>query len=431
MFSILNGGRNMVKTSENQPVKKKRNTRGMGSIRQKNGGYEGRITVKVNGKSQQISLYNKDKRILVQEMIKKKQEANDNEYVDKDKITLEEWLKKWIRIHKRPFVKPRTLQGYIEKINKNIIPYLGNYPMQSLSRLVLQEYFSDLTTGNEKKDIKKYSPKTIKEIKSILNMALEDAEIDKIIKFNPIPTIRTPRVQRQKKKPIISPTEQQQLIEILLSERNGLCYIFIMNTGVRPGESGGMKWKHYSYENSNVKVRDNYGKITYYDDDFKKIESTFEEKDLKTQSSYRNIPLQQWLNDMMYAYMLYVMEQKGYTDKKQLDDEYIFMNSAGHALSSDYLWNTLARILKRHNFKHLSVYQLRHLFATRCIDVNIPINQVQHYLGHALASTTMDIYVEYDEDTNKSEIKKLEKVNNIQVVPEFLKGIEHKMSKCI
>lgn len=127
MFSILNGGRAMVRTSQNQSVKKKRNTRGMGSIRQKNGGYEGRITIKVNGKSKQISLFNKDKRILVQEMIKAKQEANDNEYFEKDKITLEEWLKKWIRIHKRPFVKPRTLQGYIEKIRTNIIPYLGDY----------------------------------------------------------------------------------------------------------------------------------------------------------------------------------------------------------------------------------------------------------------------------------------------------------------
>ena len=72
--------------------------------------------------------------------------------------------------------------------------------MQSLDRLILQEYFSDLTTGNETKGLGKYSPKTIKEIKSILNMAFADAEIDKIIKFNPIPTIRTPKVQRQKNK---------------------------------------------------------------------------------------------------------------------------------------------------------------------------------------------------------------------------------------
>ena len=419
----------MAKTSQNElPAKKKRNTRGMGSIRQKNGGYEGRITIKVNGKSKQISLFNKDKRVLVQEMIKAKQEANDNEYVEKDRITLEQWLKKWIRIHKKPFVKPRTLQGYIEKIRVNIIPYLGDYPMQSLDRLILQEYFSDLTTGNDKKSIKKYSSKTIKEIKSILNMAFSDAEIDKIIKFNPIPTIRTPKVEKKKKKPTISPAERQEFIRIMLSEQNGLCYIFIINTGVRPGESGGLKWKHYNYEESNVKIRDNYGKITYYDDNFEKIESTYEEKDLKTVSSYRTIPLQKWLNQLMYAYMTYIMKQKGYTKKEQLDDEYMFVNSLGNALSSDYLWDTLDKILKRHNFKHLSVYDLRHLFATRCVDVNIPINQVQQYLGHALASTTMDYYVGYDEDTNKTEIQKLEQINKVKTIPKILQGIDDKMS---
>ena len=357
-------------------------------------------------------------------MIKAKQEALDNEYVEKDKITLEEWLKKWIRIHKKPFVKPRTLQGYIEKIKANILPYLGNYPMQSLDRLILQEYFSDLTTGNEKKSIKKYSPKTIKEIKSILNMAFADAEIDKIVKFNPIPTIRTPKVVKKKKKPTISPTEQQELTTILLSEKNGLCYIFILNTGIRPGESSGMKWKYYNYKDSNIKVHDNYGKITYYDENFEKVKSTFEEKDLKTESSYRTIPLQKWLNEIMYQYMLSIMKQKGYTKKGQLDDEYIFVNSLGNALSSDYLWDTLDKILKRHGFKHLSVYQLRHLFATRCVDVNIPINQIQQYLGHSLASTTMDYYVGYDEETNKKEIEKLEAINNVQMTPKVLKEME-------
>lgn len=413
----------MPRTSQKAPVKKKRNTKGMGSIRQKNGGYEGRITVKVDGKSKQISLFNKDKRVLVQEMIRVKQESNDNIFVEKDRITLEEWLKKWISVHKRPFVTARTLQGYIEKIRANILPYLGNYPIQSLDRLMLQEYFSDLATGNEKKRIKKYSPKTIREIKSILNMAFADAELDKIVKYNPIPTIRTPKVRKKKKKPTLSPEEQQELIQILLSEENGFCYILILNTGLRPGENGGIKWKHYNYKESNIKVRDNYGKITYYDDNFEKIESTYEEKDLKTPTSHRTIPLQKWLNDIMYLFMLSELKRRGYSKKSQMDEEYIFMNALGNPLSSDYLWDTLNKILKRHGFKHISVYQLRHLFATRCIDVHIPINQIQQYLGHALGSTTVDFYVDYDEDTNKKEIEKLEEINNINVLPERIKSI--------
>lgn len=122
MFSILNGGRAMIKTSQNQPVKKKRNTRGMGSIRQKNGGYEGRITIKVNGKSKQISLFNKDKRILVQEMIKAKQESNDNEYVEKDKITLEEWLKNGFVFIKDRLLNLELYKGTLKKLKQISFP---------------------------------------------------------------------------------------------------------------------------------------------------------------------------------------------------------------------------------------------------------------------------------------------------------------------
>ena len=413
----------MSKNSQKISAKQKRNARGMGSIRQKNGGYEGRVTVKIKGKTKQISIFNKDKRVLVQEMIKVKHESNNDVFVEKDKITLEEWLKKWICVHKRPFVTARTLQGYIEKIKTNIIPYLGNYSIQSLNRLILQEYFSDLATGNAKKGIKKYSPKTIREIKSILNMAFADAELDNLIKSNPVSTIQTPKVRKQKKQPTLSPKEQQELIQILLSEENGFCYIFILNTGLRPGESGGIKWKHYNYENSNINVRDNYGKITYYNDNFEKIKSTYEEKDLKTPTSYRTIPLQKWLNDIMYLYMLSELERRGYSEKSQMDEEYIFVNALGNPLSSDYLWGTLNKTLKKHNFKHVSVYQLRHLFATRCIDVHIPINQIQQYLGHALGSTTVDFYVDFDEDTNKKEIEKLGAINNVNILPERVKNI--------
>ena len=58
---------------------------------------------------------------------------------------------------------------------------------------------------------------------------------------------------------------------------------------------------------------------------------------------------------------------------------------------------------------------------------------MQQYLGHAFASTTMDYYVDYDEDTNKAEIEKLEPINNIQKQPVILKGQmnEERMKKAV
>lgn len=183
----------------------------------------------------------------------------------------------------------------------------------------------------------------------------------------------------------------------------------------------------YIYYHNIIRLSSCVSLFYYNNDDFEKIESVYEEKDLKTESSERTIPLQKWLNDIMYLYMLYIMKLRGYRCKEQLDNEYIFMNSLGNALSSDYLWDTLDRILKKHNFTHLSVYQLRHLFATRCIDVDIPVNHVQQYLGHALGSTTVDYYVGYDEQTNKKQIEKLESINNVKIVPTVLKGMEQQL----
>ena len=37
-------------------------------------------------------------------------------------------------------------------------------------------------------------------------------------------------------------------------------------------------------------------------------------------------------------------------------------------------------------------------------------------------------YLDYDEETNKAEIEKLEQINNVQISPQFLSGIEAVMS---
>ena len=279
---------------------------------------------------------------------------------------------------------------------------MGQYYLQELDRLFLQEFFSDLAIGNEKREIKKYAPKTIREIKSILNMAFEDAVTDRIIQVNPIANIKTPKVPKKKRDAFT--TEQiMELMRILLKEGvRGVFYLFILNTGVRSSENGGVKWKHYNYENSEVNIEDGFGIVTLYDDDFNKIETVTEDKDLKTVSSYRTIPLLSWLNELIYYYMQHIMNEKGAMSKAEIDECYMFTNELGNPLTADYLGDTLKDILKKHDFPHTNPRNLRHLFATMCVHAGITINQLRDYLGHALASTTLNYYVDSDKKRNKA-----------------------------
>jgi len=53
-----------------------------------------------------------------------------------------------------------------------------------------------------------------------------------------------------------------------------------------------------------------------------------------------------------------------------------------------------------------SIHSLRHTFATRCLENGISYNTVQKWLGHAQASTTLNIYTHVQTDFEREEIDK-------------------------
>ena len=57
---------------------------------------------------------------------------------------------------------------------------------------------------------------------------------------------------------------------------------------------------------------------------------------------------------------------------------------------------------------HIHPHALRHTFATRCFERDIPPKTVQHLLGHATVQMTMDLYTHITEQKKQSDMQKLE-----------------------
>ena len=95
-----------------------RRIKGEGTIRKRGNSYEGRVTVSVNGKNKQISVYGKTQRIVVEKMQEMRRQKDDNYFIENNNVTLEEWIKEWMKIYKKPYISPRTYQGYVEKTKK-------------------------------------------------------------------------------------------------------------------------------------------------------------------------------------------------------------------------------------------------------------------------------------------------------------------------
>lgn len=101
--------------SKSSNSKVSRRIKGEGTIRKRGNNYEGRVTVNVNGKSKQISVYGKTQRIVIEKMQELRRQKDDNYFIDNNNITLEEWIKEWMKVYKKPYVSSRTFQGYVEK----------------------------------------------------------------------------------------------------------------------------------------------------------------------------------------------------------------------------------------------------------------------------------------------------------------------------
>lgn len=379
-----------------------RRVKGEGTIRKKGNGYEGRITVEVNGVRKQVSVYDKSQRVVVEKMQELRKKRDDNYYIENKNITLEEWLKEWMKVYKKPYISPRTYQGYVEK-SKTILEHLGNMQLQKIELYHLQKFISDLQ--NEGK-----SPKSLRHYYSILKMCFDDAIMCRHISLNPTRNLKLPSMRR-KELNIMTKEEQLVFEGFMKKYRMGTAYIVLVNTGLRAGELSGLTWKDVDFENKALYVRRGMQKITTYDDDFNKIKRERKVTDVKTENSYRVVPMLDKVVRILQEYKKKVQaEQEELAELGEgfKDDDFIFKTKYNHPITSEYLRKTCQGICKSNNFRKVGIHELRHTFATRSIEAGIDLRVLQEILDHASYSTTADIYVHILGQVKLSQMNRLE-----------------------
>ena len=379
-----------------------RRVKGEGTIRKKGNGYEGRITVEVNGVRKQVSVYDKSQRVVVEKMQELRKKRDDNYYIENKNITLEEWLKEWMRVYKKPYISPRTYQGYVEK-SKTILEHLGNMQLQKIELYHLQKFISDLQNVGK-------SPKSLRHYYSILKMCFDDAIMCRHISLNPTRNLKLPSMRR-KELNIMTKEEQLVFEGFMKKYRMGTAYIVLVNTGLRAGELSGLTWKDVDFENKALYVRRGMQKITTYDDEFNKVKRERKVTDVKTENSYRVVPMLDKVVRILQEYKKKVQaEQEELAELGEgfKDDDFIFKTKYNHPITSEYLRKTCQGICKSNNFRKVGIHELRHTFATRSIEAGIDLRVLQEILGHASYSTTADIYVHILGQVKLSQMNRLE-----------------------
>ena len=137
-------------------------------------------------------------------------------------------------------------------------------------------------------------------------------------------------------------------------------------------------------------------------------EGGFYEKEPKTSSSARTIPLTDYTFKVLTAIrrdrQLACMEMG-----VPFGDPYMLgtMNEDDRPYSPTMLSKDFTAFCKMNGFD-CSFHDLRHTFATMLIAEGVDVRTVASYLGHASVSMTLDIYADVDPDAKKAAVGKIE-----------------------
>lgn len=347
--------------------------KGENIYKRKDGRWEGRYPRgrKPDGKIHYGYVYRSTYRECKEIVIKKRFEYQLSK-TDRDIFqgTVGNWLDEWL-LQQQMFLRPSTIASYKHKIEKYILPNIGFMRLDKLNA----EHLRKLV---EKWRLQFLSASTIQTIIRILHKSLKNAVEQRKLLTNPSDTLKIPK---QQKKIIRSLTqeEQKKLICVAKKDKTGLAVMLALYTGLRIGEISALRWEDINFFDNTIKISHTYQRIS--SSGHNKQTQMYLGK-VKTTASERTIPIAEALLPLLKN-----------AHRKNNNNEYVFQVN-NHPMEPRLLTYHFHRIRKKSGLEGIHFHQLRHTFATRCLEAQGDIASISALLGHTSTKMTLDIYTD-------------------------------------
>lgn len=153
-------------------------------------------------------------------------------------------------------------------------------------------------------------------------------------------------------------------------------------SGMRMGEINALRLSDVDFKNKKINICGTIENGKNY--------SAFRVEHTKTKSGMRKIPI----NVKLEKYLKRAVEN--YTPN---EEQLIFFNKENNKPIATQSVNKVIRsICKRANVRMFSSHTLRHTYATRLVESNVPIKIVQNLLGHNDITITLNTYTSVLDD---------------------------------
>lgn len=373
----------------------------------------------VNRFGKRVSLYSSNrseiKDMLQTAIYEDKMKIN----VQDNSLTLNEWYKTWLSIHKDGLLKPSTRNIYNQVFNLHISPALGRYKIQDFTTTQIKEFIISL------KVMKGLDFATQNRARIMLQDMFDKALFDELIRRNPVKGIKIARKIKEVGEDEIGEDikvlildEQQEFFDCCKGTFYDNFFTVMVATGLRIGEIAALTWADIDLVKKEISVTKTLLYQKY--EDLGDTKKTFHIGTPKTKTSIRKVPInrqcevalkKQWMQKQV------VSKKRPKSVSKEFQD-LLFTTKFNTPLNVQIVSDAIRSIIdeinltkdKLEEMEYFSSHAFRHTFATRCFEAGIKPKIIQSYLGHATLQMTMDLYASSSGDHKSSEMALLENI---------------------
>ena len=240
----------------------KRRPSGDGMVRKRGDGrWEGRIVVghKKNGTPIFQHAYAHTQKELTEKLHQNIERYQDVELTEDSRMTLGEWLDRWLTDYKENTVRPGTLAGYRSCIENYIKPQLGGKQVSLVTSQDVQKLYRKLKENGRVREHPRLgstlSDTTINRLHAIFHQAMEDALHAHIIAKNPTVGATVPKASHAPKR-VLTDRELDTFLDTVRKDRIWGDFFYVeLTTGLRRGEICGLMWQDFDARNGVLQVR--------------------------------------------------------------------------------------------------------------------------------------------------------------------------------
>lgn len=321
------------------------------------------------------------KRQAQQELSKLLADLAGGTYVEPGKLTVGEYLERWLADYAKPNVAAKTYERYEGIVRKHLIPNLGSYPISKLQPLHIQEYYSRaLQSGRLDKRSGNLSPTTVLHHHRVLKEALGQAVKWQIIPRNPADAVEPPRPAR-KEMQVLTAEQIDRLLEAAKGTPLHMPILLAVATRMRRGEILALRWQDVDLDAGTISV-------------CRSLEQTkagLSFKEPKTARSRRVVVLPTFAVEALRRHRVQQVEHRLQFGPAYQDHGLVCALDHGapaaYRLSSD--WPAL---LEKAGLPHVRFHDLRHSHATMLLAQGVHPKIVSERLGHSAIGITLDTY---------------------------------------